>query len=124
MAIMFTKFAGKKLGHSFYLIVVPALSGLCILCAFLIVGSAGVGRLPTGVGETCFLIGIELGFACFQIIQTSLSSIFSTVIPPEFIVSLNFHFLFNWCIIYTYKYLFNLFLDSYDAYNIIYYSFR
>ena len=54
---------------------------------FLLVGSISIGKLPTGLGEAVFLIGAETSFGAFQVLQTSLSLIFSQVMPPEYLVS-------------------------------------
>lgn len=85
-AVLSTKFLSKKLGEMLYIAIVPALGYMCITAVLLCIGSIGAGKLPTAMGEVFFLFGAETGFGAFQIIQTSLSSIFSLIIPPEFIV--------------------------------------
>ena len=87
VCVLSTKKLGVKLGEYFYVIIVPCLGYMCIMGVFMLVGSVGVGKLPTGLGETLFLFGAETGFGGFQVLQTSMSSIFSQVIPSEFIVS-------------------------------------
>ena len=84
--VQIAKYAGKKLDQYHYLIIVPVIGYLCVMCCFAAVGAVGVGRLPTGMGETFFLFAAETAFGGFQILQTTCSSIFSHVIPPQYIV--------------------------------------
>lgn len=93
LAVLATKFLSKKLGQYFYMIVIPCLGYMVTMTVFLAIGSVGAGRLPKGVGETLFLFGAETAFGAFQIIQTSLSTIFSQIIPPQFIVCINLYYL-------------------------------
>lgn len=84
--VFFTKYLSKKFGPMLYIVIVPSLGYMCITTVLMCIGSVGAGKLPTGLGEAIFLFGAETGFAAFQVAQTSLSSIFSQIIPPEFIV--------------------------------------
>ena len=82
--VFFTKYLSKKFGPMLCIVIVPSLGYMCITTVLMCLGSVGAGKLPTGLGEAIF--GAETGFAAFQVAQTSLSSIFSQIIPPEFIV--------------------------------------
>ena len=84
--VQIAKVTGKKLRSLHYLIIVPTLGYLCVLCVLFVVGCVGVGRLPKGVGETSFLFAAETSFGALQILQPTLTSIFSQVIPPEYLV--------------------------------------
>merc|ERR1712137_800866 len=86
--VQVAKYAGKKLDQYHYLIIVPSIGYLCVMCCFAAVGAVGVGRLPTGMGETFFLFAAETSFGVFQVLQTTCSSIFSHVIPPQYIVKM------------------------------------
>ena len=69
------------------MIIVPVIGFMTIFSCFMCVGGVGLGKLPTGVGEALFIIGALGGFGCFQMSQTTLSPVYSQIIPAEFIVS-------------------------------------
>lgn len=76
------------------MVIVPCIGGATIFSVLMCIGSIGLGKLPTGVGETMFIIGGMGGFGCFQVSQTTLSPVYSQIIPSEFLVC-SFVFLFD-----------------------------
>ena len=84
--VQIAKKSGQVLRSQHYLVIVPTLGYMCVMALFMAVGSVGLGRLPRGLGEAFFLFGAETGFGAFQVMQTTLSSIFSQLIPPQYIV--------------------------------------
>ena len=86
IGVQLAKYSGRWLKSHHYAIVVPTLLYLCLMCVLVVI-STFHQKFPPGLGETLFLFGTETSFLAYQLLQTVLSSVFTQVVPMEFIVS-------------------------------------
>lgn len=82
----------RKMTSFRYLVLVPGLGIVTIMCAISAIGVAGANTFPEALGVSLYLLSTFGSFASFQIEHTLLSTLFSSIIPREFVVSSIFSF--------------------------------
>jgi len=85
VSALFSKTIGKKLKAWQHIVVIPSLGYIVLMCVVAIMGTPSVGLNPL-LGAFLFLFAVETMFFAFEILQTVLSTVFSLILPREFIV--------------------------------------
>lgn len=85
LAAFSSKYVSKLLKGKQYIVIVPAIGYICVMCVLAVVGLPGVG-LPNWLGSLSFLFAVETQFAAFEVLQTMMSTLFAQLVPRDFIV--------------------------------------
>lgn len=75
-----------------YLVLVPGLGGVTIMCAVGAISIGGANTFPDSLAVTLYLLSTFGAFISFEIEHTLMSTLFSSITPRDFVVSRKFSF--------------------------------
>ena len=84
--VQVAKYFGKWLKSYYFALVAPSLAYIGLMCILAKVSIPGMESTPA-LGESLFLVSAETNFLAYQLLQTVLSSLFTQIVPVEYIVS-------------------------------------
>merc|ERR1712137_15700 len=88
VAVLISRTLTKKLQSWEFLVIVPCLGYICLMSVVACIGALGSEWLPQWLGIALFLFGIETVYGAFQILQTIVSSVFSHIIPRDYLLQM------------------------------------